>query len=161
MIRFSVVRHLKIIGQRQCVHEDSEVKCYMEIYLASNSIGVYIASCSVFQLAVVPDVGINSLGAAISGLQTDVTHRKHREKRKKSDGLSQSAYKSDRTWTIGIMLLSLSEHPPSVELNRSELRIMFCLPISRTTRRRYIRLRGRRKVAVRHNINNVKNVSHT
>ena len=33
-------------------------------HLASNSIGVYIASCSVFQLAVVPDVGINSLGAA-------------------------------------------------------------------------------------------------
>ena len=59
------------------------------------------------------------------------------------------AYESDRTWTIGIILLSFSEHPPCIELNRSELRIMFCLPISRTTRRRYIRLRGRRKVAVR------------
>ena len=41
-------------------------------HLASNSIGVYIASCSVFQLAVVPDVGMKSLGIALSGLKIKI-----------------------------------------------------------------------------------------
>ena len=97
-------------------------------HLPSNSIGVYIASCSVFQLAVVPDVGIKSLGTALSGLKIIITKRFLK--------FYNMIFTYDYFYVIQNIRLycKLVWYSPAVEFDRSIHSIVLCFPIGSSAR---------------------------